>query len=187
MSKKSEYLLLEFVALVVQGSHTLVLTLSYDSGGRFSPGWWIVGLSWGESGGRFMRSFLIAAAQKTSTCAAASCWVNIINYPFFTFLPGVLLDTGCQLHFIRWICANSAMATCPPLLHSAGRNPTMSIILCLYDRAALLFLYTSPFFLHFPPFYLHMAVRQLWKCFEQMVANIFYFVTSSCGGSLEGL
>lgn len=42
----------------------------------------------------------------------------------------------------------------------------MSVILCLYDRAVLPFLYTSPFFLHF-------RLEYLFSREKMMVANIF--------------
>lgn len=66
----------------------------------------------------------------------------------FSFLLDVFLNTGCQLCFIRWVCASSAMTTCPSLLHSlsAGRDSRMSIILCSYDRACCAFIHRL-----FPP------------------------------------
>lgn len=82
----------------------------------------------------------------------------------FTFLLDVSLYTGCQLLFIRWVCANSAMTTCPPWLHSHCREEFENV----YN---LVFIHTEQpccCCIHrcFP---LHLAVRT--GCLGQMLAS----------------
>lgn len=103
---KTLHLLLDCICLVVPGSHALPLTLSRVSGGRFSPGWWTVGLRGGSGGSVYAPCSLKSGRQ----LLAALCRFASAKLLHALQLPADSVLSTASFYVIAWCVSQHRMS-----------------------------------------------------------------------------